>query len=195
MWSYNYVILSCKSKEIGQTIIPIVEPVRGSICLSPLFTRIWFFFWWHVLFSPDAKVTLYWTSAHGATVQFTKTRCTYACVTTWHQRPRKWEILTNYAKFFAYWIPKGAFAISWCWSDQSISCVTVTVARLSKGQWWSNSRWNSRLVITRWVSICHVQLLQNKKEIRKNRFLEFVMRYSLILIYFYVSFIFKTKIL
>lgn len=101
-----------KPEKIGQSIVPVVQPVRGMRVPrgSPLLARIDLFLRWHVLLAPDAEVALDGATTHGTSVEFAETGGTDARVPARQQCPGQWEILANYAQLLAGAVPQGALA-------------------------------------------------------------------------------------
>jgi len=73
-------LLSSEAEEIGEPIVPIVEPVSRSVARLPLLAWIDLLLGRHVLLAAYAEVALDGTAAHRATVEFTKARSAYAGV-------------------------------------------------------------------------------------------------------------------
>lgn len=65
---FCFFFLSSKAEKVRESVVPIVEPVRGSVSGSSVLAGIHLLLGWHVLLAPYAKVAFNWTTTHGTPV-------------------------------------------------------------------------------------------------------------------------------
>jgi len=99
------ISLSSEAEKIGEPIVPIVEPVSRSVARLPLLAWVDLLLGRHVLFAAYAEVALDGTTAHRATIEFTKTRSAYAGVPAGQQSARQRKELANDAQLLAGSVP------------------------------------------------------------------------------------------
>lgn len=77
------ILLSGEAEEIGEPVIPIVEPMGRSVAGLTLLARVDLFLWWHVLLAAYAEVALDRAAAHRAPVQLAEARGANTSVSAW----------------------------------------------------------------------------------------------------------------
>lgn len=74
------IFLSGEAEEIGESIVPIVEPMGGPVAGLTLLARVDFLLRWHVFLAAYTEVALDRAATHRTPIEFAKARGTNAGV-------------------------------------------------------------------------------------------------------------------
>lgn len=171
----NELSLSGEAEKIGESVVPIVQPVGRSMTRLALFARVDLLLRRHVLFAAYAEVALDGTAAHRTAVELAEARGANAGMPARQQGARQGKILAHHAQLLARAVPQGgavrvARVLTGCYkgaaaagSSTGTAVVVVVVAGFGECQCRSQTRRHVALIVVARVARGQVQLLRRRR--------------------------------